>query len=126
MRVATAKPGVYRVDRHPGARRPPTDHRCAADRCAPVTQIRRLLLDVLKPHAPNAVEFACALAAAAEGCRVRLTTTAVDAKTESLLVVVEGDDVPFDAVQHAIEQLGASLHSIDEVDVASDADHVPV
>ena len=82
--------------------------------------VKRLVLDVLKPHQPNALEFSQALARAGGNYRVRTTVLEVDEKTESLQVIVEGDAIDFDAVQSGISDLGASLHSIDEVEVQSE------
>jgi hypothetical protein len=46
----------------------------------------------------------------------------MDENTETLQVVVEGDNIDFDAVQTAISTMGGSLHSIDEVEVENIAD----
>ena len=78
--------------------------------------VKKLVLDVLKPHRPNALEFCQSLAAAAE-CRVHLTVTEMDEKTETLRITVEGEAIDFGAVQARIGELGGSLHSIDEVEV---------
>ena len=79
--------------------------------------VKRLVLDVLKPHQPNALEFSQAIAKAGGDYRVRTTVLEVDEKTETLQVVVEGEAIDFDAVQSSISALGGSLHSIDEVEV---------
>lgn len=81
--------------------------------------VRRLLLDVLKPHQPNALEFAYRLASVNTG-QVKITVEAVDEHTESLQIEFTGDGLLFDQIQAAITEMGASLHSIDEVDVSSD------
>jgi hypothetical protein len=77
----------------------------------------RLVLDVLKPHQPNALEFSLALANLEADYRVNLTVTEVDKKTESTIVTIEGADIHFDDIKVAIEKMGASVHSIDEVEV---------
>ncbi len=79
--------------------------------------VKRLVLDVLKPHQPNVLEFARAIASADSQCRVRVTVLEVDENTETLQVVVEGDRIDFEAIQSSIGELGGSLHSIDEVEV---------
>jgi len=81
--------------------------------------VKRLVLDVLKPHAPNPLEFSKALAEQG-GYRVRLTVVEMDEKTETLQVVIEGDDVDFARIQATLADLGASLHSIDEVEVVGE------
>ena len=84
--------------------------------------IKRIVLDVLKPHHPNALDLADAIAALAPDYRVSLKVTAVDEKTESAEVTVEGSAIDFEGVKNAINAMGATVHSIDAVDVAgSDA-----
>ena len=82
--------------------------------------VRRIRLDVLKPHHPNALEFAQALAETGNDYRIRLMVLEVDEHTETLQIVVEGQSINFTDIQETISNLGASLHSIDEVEVASD------
>ena len=77
--------------------------------------VKRLVLDVLKPHQPNALEFSKAIAASGRDYRVCVTVLEVDENTETLQVVVEATNIDFEAVQSAIGTLGGSLHSIDEV-----------
>ena len=84
-----------------------------------MTCIKRLILDVLKPHHPNALEFAAALAEVGEQMRIKLRVEAVDEKTESVIVIIEDDDINFDAISMRITELGGSIHSIDEVEVLS-------
>lgn len=79
--------------------------------------IRRLVLDVLKAHKPNALEFATTLAELGTDYRIKLTVTAVDEKTESTILIVEGREIEFEPIADAIKKMGASVHSIDEVEV---------
>jgi hypothetical protein len=85
-----------------------------------MTAIKRLVLDVLKPHHPNVLELARTLAEQGRS-QVRVTVVEMDDRTETLQVVIEGPDLHFDRIRAAIGGFGASLHSIDEVEVASDA-----
>ena len=84
--------------------------------------VKRVVLDVLKPHQPNALEFSQAIAGVGSDYRVRLTVIEVDEKTETLQVEVQGSAVDFAAIQETITSMGGSLHSIDEVEVQSEAD----
>ena len=77
--------------------------------------IRRLVLDLLKPHDPTTVEFARHVAAVDGVTGVNAMVIEVDADVENLKLTVEGDDVDFDGVEAAISALGGSLHSVDEV-----------
>ena len=84
-----------------------------------MVSVKRVVLDVLKPHSPNALEFARNIAGIGADYHVRLTVIEVDENTESLQVVVEGESIDFDALQAVIKDMGGSLHSIDEVEVHS-------
>ena len=84
--------------------------------------IKRVVLDVLKPHLPNALEFSQAIAGIGRDYRVHLTVAEVDEHTETLQVVIEGSAIDFDAVQTGINDMGASIHSVDEVVVQSETD----
>ena len=79
--------------------------------------VKKLVLDVLKPHQPNALEFAQAIASADGEYRVSVNVLEVDENTETLQVVIEGDAIDFETIQSSISDLGGSLHSIDEVEV---------
>ena len=80
--------------------------------------LRRLVLDVLKPHRPSVLEFGMLIAEQGE-LQVKLTVTEMDDKTETLQIEITGHDIDFELVRKAIEGFGASLHSIDEVEVES-------
>lgn len=82
-----------------------------------MVKVQRLVLDVLKPHQPNALEFAQAIASLDGGYRVDIKVLEVDEQTETLLVTIEGDMLDFDTISNTISENGASLHSIDDVSV---------
>jgi hypothetical protein len=87
-----------------------------------MVKVKKLILDILKPHQPNALEFSQVIAAAGDDYRVHVTVLEVDERTESLQLVIEGNNIDFDALHQAVNDLGGSLHSIDEVEVASEPD----
>ena len=82
--------------------------------------IKKIVLDVLKPHQPNVLEFSQALANAGDDYRVRLVVLEVDEKTETIQIELEGNAIDFEAVKSVIAIMGGSLHSIDEVEVESE------
>ncbi|MGB5541551.1 MAG: DUF211 domain-containing protein [Gammaproteobacteria bacterium] len=84
-----------------------------------MVSVKRIILDVLKPHQPNALEFSRVIASVGNDYRVTLTVLEVDENTETLQVVVAGDAIDYEAVQAAISDMGGSIHSIDEVEVQS-------
>ncbi len=79
--------------------------------------VKKVVLDVLKPHQPNALEFSRAIANVGDDYRVCLTVVEMDEKTETLQLEIEGDSVDMGAIESAISSMGASLHSIDQVEV---------
>ena len=84
-----------------------------------MANVQRLVLDILKPHQPNALEFAHAIAVLGQGYEVHVRVLEVDEKTETMQVAIEGDELDFSLITAAIDEIGASLHSIDEVLVVS-------
>jgi hypothetical protein len=81
--------------------------------------IRKLVLDVLKPHQPNAIDFSSALADLGSDYRVNLMVAEMDEKTETTVITIEGQNISYDQVAAIIEKMGASIHSIDEVEIHS-------
>ncbi len=86
-----------------------------------MVSVKRIVLDVLKPHQPNALEFCQAIAKVGVDYHVHLVVLEVDENTETLQIAVEGNAVDFEAIQATISEMGGSLHSIDEVEVQSDS-----
>lgn len=82
-----------------------------------MVSVKRIVLDVLKPHQPNALEFCLAVADAGADYRVRLNVIEMDENTETLSVEIVGNALDFDAIRAVISAMGGSLHSIDEVEV---------
>jgi hypothetical protein len=80
-----------------------------------MTGIKRLVLDVLKPHQPSIIELSKSLAALKHVTGVNLSLQEVDTQTENVKITVEGVNLDFDEVQRVIEEMGAVIHSIDEV-----------
>jgi len=80
-----------------------------------MSTVKRLVLDVLKPHQPNALDFAESITDQAPNYRVTLKVTEVDEKTETTVVTIEGDNIEYDKIVDLISNMGGSIHSIDEV-----------
>lgn len=81
--------------------------------------VKRLLLDILKPHSPNVIEFSKALAEKGN-YQVRLSVVEIDARTETLQVGITGNSIDFEQIEAAIKEMGASIHSIDLVEVENE------
>ena len=79
--------------------------------------VKRVVLDVLKPHQPNALEFASQLADLGSDYLVNLLVHEVDDKTQSIELCITAEQLDFAGIAERIATLGGSIHSIDEVDV---------
>jgi len=82
--------------------------------------VTRVVLDVLKPHQPDALIFAGELADLGTNYKISLVVQEMDDKTQSILLCIKGDRIDFDEIRRHVTALGGSVHSIDEVDVRSE------
>ena len=74
--------------------------------------LKRVVLDVLKPHQPSGMEFAKTLAGCGVGYRVHYTVTAVDEKTETVIIAIEGENIQFKPIAETISELKASCFEL--------------
>ena len=77
--------------------------------------LRRLVLDVLKPLEPTIVELVQLLANLEGVDGVNISIYEIDRRVENAKVTVEGHALNFQKITQAIEEHGGSIHSIDEV-----------
>ncbi len=80
---------------------------------------------MLKPRNPPLPEFTAYLAEFASISKVDVSLIEMDATTESLKVVIEGEDIEFDGLREYIEKQGATIHSVDQVVAEKRAKHAP-
>jgi len=82
-------------------------------------KIKRLVLDVLKPHQPSVIEYADKITEL-EGIEgLTLNVMEIDDKTQTVEIAMEGDDLPFEDIKRVIGELGGAIHSIDQVSAGS-------
>ena len=77
--------------------------------------IRRLVLDVLKPHKPSVVELSEALSHLQGVEGVNVIIYEIDQEVENAKVIVAGISISFEDIKSKLEELGATIHSVDEV-----------
>ena len=77
--------------------------------------LRRLVLDVLKPHKPSIVDVAMKLSRIEGVSGVNCVLNEIDQETENLKIIVEGPNINFEEISATLEDLGAVIHSIDNV-----------
>jgi len=77
--------------------------------------IRRLVLDVLKPHNPSVVELSEALSHLKGVEGVNVIIYEIDQQVENAKVIIAGSSIDFESINKKLEEMGATIHSVDEV-----------
>jgi hypothetical protein len=77
--------------------------------------LRRLVIDVLKPLEPSIVQLVQMLADFEGVDGVNISIYEIDRRVENAKLTVEGYNVPYQEIIDLIEENGAAIHSIDEV-----------
>src|SRR2546428_653042 len=103
--------GSWRMSRDPSARSSPGAPTTVSD-------IKRIVLDVLKPHRPSIVEMSQKLTSIKGVDGVNCTLDEVDQETESVRITLEGPGIDFERVEATLRETGAVIHSVDSVAVA--------
>lgn len=85
-----------------------------------MSNIRRLVLDILKPHEPSVVEFTHEIAKLESVSSINSTLIEVDEKVKNLELTIVGSDLNYGEIEKKIRKLGGSIHSIDEVVAGED------
>jgi hypothetical protein len=83
-------------------------------------KIKELILDVLKPHTPPLPEFASFLAELHGVEKVEVSLVEMDERTESLGVILQGQDIEYNRLKEHMGKQGAVIHSVDKVSVVSE------
>ncbi|NIR86208.1 DUF211 domain-containing protein [Candidatus Bathyarchaeota archaeon] len=77
--------------------------------------IKRLVLDVLKPHSPSVIELSEALSKVEGVEGVNIIIYEIDQQVENAKVIIGGNGIDFDGLKKKLEEMGAAIHSVDEV-----------
>ena len=80
-----------------------------------MANIKRVILDVLKPHSPSIIEVAERLANLDGISGVNVSLEEVDAETDSVKITIEGSNIDYESVKKEISECGAVIHSVDGV-----------
>ena len=80
-----------------------------------IGKVRRVVLDTLKPMEPTIIDMAKKLSMLSGVSAVNVTLAEIDLKVENAKITIEGDDIQYEEVKDIIQDLGGSIHSIDEV-----------
>ena len=77
--------------------------------------LRRVTLDVLKPHEPSILAFTERVAEVESVDGVTASLIELDQEVQNIKITVEGAGLDYDAIEAAIDSLGGTVHSIDQV-----------
>jgi hypothetical protein len=80
-----------------------------------LSNIRKIVLDVLKPHKPDIVEYAEKLSEIKHVSGVSIFLNEVDQETENIKVIIEGFNLNYRIIRKSIEDMAGSVHSVDAV-----------
>lgn len=77
--------------------------------------LRRLVIDVLKPFEPSIVDLVQMMAALEGVAGVNISIYEIDRRVENAKLTVEGHHLPYEEIIDLIEENGGAIHSVDEV-----------
>ncbi|MEF8843779.1 MAG: DUF211 domain-containing protein [Haloarculaceae archaeon] len=77
--------------------------------------VRRLVVDVLKPHDPPLVEFTRQVSEVDCVGGVTATLIELDQEVQNVKLTFEGESLDPETIEERIEELGATVHSVDQV-----------
>ena len=77
--------------------------------------IRRIVLEMLKPHEPSILDLASILGDLPGIEGVNILIYEMDRKVENAKITIEGSDIPFEQVCTVVTDNGGAIHSLDEV-----------
>lgn len=80
-----------------------------------MSSIKRIILDVIKPHKPSILEIADKIGDLEGISGVNISLDEMDERTESIKITIEGGNIEYGDVEKVLTDYGASIHSIDQV-----------
>ncbi len=78
-------------------------------------QIRRMVIDVLIPHEPDLFVYAEKISEIDHTGGLTIRVVEMDDRTKTVEMTIEGEALSLEAIKGVIDELGGSIHSIDEV-----------
>ena len=80
-------------------------------------EIKRILLDALKPRESSIIELSKALGSVDGVEAVDILVSEVDAKTETIKVTIRGLRVNYEDASKVMDKFGVSIRGVDEISV---------
>lgn len=80
-----------------------------------MNDLRRIVLDVLKPHDPSLLEFTQHITEAESVEAATASLIELDKEVQNVKITAEGPDLDYGSIEEAVEDIGGTVHSIDQV-----------
>lgn len=80
--------------------------------------IKRLVIDALKPREVSIMDLSKSICGLEGVEEVSVVVTEVDVRTETIKIMVSGNDIDFEKMIDSITENGVSVRSIDEVSLS--------
>lgn len=77
--------------------------------------IKKIILDALKPRDLDLRELSSRICSLDGVNEVEIEVREVDAKTETIKIIVRGEDICYDEVQEELSELGVAVRSLDGI-----------
>jgi hypothetical protein len=77
--------------------------------------IRRVVIDLLKPHEPTTVALAQTVSDVEGVESVNATLVETDQEVQNLKLTIEGEAIDYELLGETVSDLGGSIHSVDQV-----------
>lgn len=77
--------------------------------------IRKVILDALKPRDLDLRELSSRICSLDGVNEVEIEVREVDAKTETIKIIVKGENICYDEVQEELSELGVAVRSLDGI-----------
>ena len=77
--------------------------------------VRRIVVDVLKPHDPPLLEFARRVGDVEGVEGVNASLVELDNEVQNVKLTFEGETLAFEEIEATVERLGGTVHSVDQV-----------
>jgi uncharacterized protein len=82
------------------------------------TQIRRVLIEALKPRDAALVELSQTICSVDGVEECDITVTDVDAKTETIKLTLRGPNIEYNEMLKVLHDHGVSIKGVDEINIA--------
>jgi hypothetical protein len=80
-----------------------------------MTTVRRLVVDVLKPHEPPLVDFTRQISEVECVAGVTASLIELDQEVQNVKLTFEGESLDPETIEERVEELSATVHSVDQV-----------